>query len=65
MDAHLFGKKIYICVIKKILWAKRNIDEKMIIILKGFIKQPVIKKPNFSQFCFVIACCIIVISLSL
>ena len=40
-------------LIKKILWTKRLIKEKIIIILKGFIKQPLTKQsPTFLSFFF-------------
>ena len=49
-----------------ILWTKRLMEEKMIIILKGSIKQTVIKQsPTFPSFSIVIDCCVSVFSLSL
>ena len=49
-----------------ILRTKRPMGEKMIIILKGSIKQTVIKQsPTFPSFSIVIDCCVSVFSLSL
>ena len=43
------------------LRTKRPIEEKMIIVLKGFIKQPVIKQsPTFPSFSILIDCCMTV-----
>ena len=54
------------CEKKNILVTKKPIQEKMIIILKGFIKQPVIRQSaTLPSFSILIDCCVSDFSLSL